>query len=311
MTPPPVRVVMASDDGYARALAVAGRSVISNFDRDRRLELYILDMGISAPNKAALASSFADDRTQVIWLDQARSAVQGLPTMLWFTTATYARLLIPDLLPPEASRALYLDCDLIVRRSVAELYDANMQGFVALAVPDMGAPFVTSPWGLAHWYDSGRSASDFNFNAGVMLMDLDAWRRDKIGEQALEYVRSDRHQLNQDQEALNAIAGRAIGAVDPRWNQQGELFQKANAVVLPYPRDAVETLRTDPWIVHYSLGSKPWMQGCEHPFTREWFTYLDQTAFRGWRPPAPTPVQRFAHRARKLAGTVARRYKLV
>jgi lipopolysaccharide biosynthesis glycosyltransferase len=300
---------MASDDGYARAMAVAGRSLIANLSADRKLDLYVLDMGISDANKTAIAKSFESPQTTTIWVDSARSSVAGLPTMGWFTTATYARLLIPDLLPEKAERALYLDCDVIVRRCVGELYDGSMDGnLVGLAVPDMGAPFVTCPWGLAGWFEAGRSASDFNFNAGVMLMNLEAWRRERIGQQALDYVRSERHQLNQDQEALNAVVGTRIGAVDPRWNQQGELFQKPCAVVLPYPKSLVEQARTDPWIIHYSLYSKPWMHGCEHPWTAEWLKYLDQSAYSGWRPPGPNRRQRLVKSARKVAGRYGRRF---
>jgi lipopolysaccharide biosynthesis glycosyltransferase len=231
--------------------------------------------------------------------------------MGWFTTATYARLLIPELLPESVSKALYMDCDLVARRCVGGLFDLPLEGRAALAVPDQGAAYVCCPWGLAHWYESGRAPSDFNFNAGVMLMDLELWRREKIGRQALEYVQSPRHQLNQDQEALNAIIGTRIGAVDPHWNQQGELFQKPAAIVLPYSRELVQSVVDDPWIIHYSLGTKPWHHGCEHPWVPEWFRYLDETVFKGWRPPAPPRRKIAIMKARNVMGQVARRLGLL
>jgi lipopolysaccharide biosynthesis glycosyltransferase len=311
MTSELIRIVMASDEGYARPLAVAAQSVLANLGPGRGVEFYFLDMGISAENRRGIERSLTDRRVNITWIDEAQKSVEGLPTFGWFTTATYARLLIPDLLPANVSRAIYLDCDLVVRRCIGDLYDAEMQEYAALAVPDMGGAFVCCPWGLANWFESGRSPADFNFNAGVLLMNLDAWRREHIGEQALAYVRSDRHELNQDQEALNAVAGTRFGPIDPRWNQQGELFQKPCAIVLPYPKDVVDAVRTDPWIIHYSLGAKPWMDGCEHPWAGEWFSYLDRTAFRGWRPPGPGRTQKAARQARKVAGRVARKLALL
>ena len=155
---------MAADDGYARPLAAAGRSVIRHLGEGRSLEFYVLDMGISPANRAAIEASFRSPRVEVIWLTSGQQAVKGLPIYGWFTTAAYARLLIPDLLPQHVERALYLDCDLVVRRCIGELYDSEMSGCLALAVPDQGAAFVASPWGVGGWFELGRSPSDHNFN---------------------------------------------------------------------------------------------------------------------------------------------------
>ena len=94
-----------------------------------------------------------------------------------------------------------------------------------------------------------------------------------------------------------------MASVDPRWIN-GELFQSANAVVLPYPREVVEAVRKDPWIVHYSTGGKPWKFGCAHPWADEWFENLDQTEFRGWRPTGPTKSQLLVSRTRSVLGRV-------
>jgi lipopolysaccharide biosynthesis glycosyltransferase len=306
------RVVMAADDGYARPLAAAGRSVIRHLGDDRSLEFYVLDMGIAAANRTALEASFRRANVEVIWLTNAQQAVAELPTYGWFTTAAYARLLIPDVLPQNVDRALYLDCDLVVRRCVGELYDSDLTGCVARAVPDMGAAYVACPWGVGGWFELGLKPSDFNFNTGVMLMDLAAWRQDKIGQGAIEYAREyaqrgREHPLNVDQESLNATAGRRMQPVDPRWNQQGELFQTACAAVLPYPSELIDKVRKDPWVIHYSTGGKPWKSGCSHPWLSEWFSNLDQTEFKGWRPAGPTKAKVLFRKARSAAGHVGRR----
>jgi lipopolysaccharide biosynthesis glycosyltransferase len=306
----PVHVVLASDDGYAKPLAVAGRSLVANLRPGRELEIYILDMGIAEENKAAIVSSLKGERVTLTWISNAKAGVQGLPTFAWFTTATYARLLIPDFLPAHVDRVLYLDSDVIVRKCVGPLYDANLEGYAALAVPDYGAAFVCCPWGLANWFESGRNASDINFNAGVMLINVDLWRRENVGRNALDYVGSDRHWRNQDQEALNSTIGTRMGPIDPRWNQQGELFKEECAVVLPWSRIAVREVRENPWIVHYSLQEKPWIHGCSHPWTSEWFMYLDQTAWSGWRPPGPKALPRMIRPVLGCARRLAKRLGL-
>ena len=87
-----------------------------------------------------------------------------------------------------------------------------------------------------------------------------------VREQALDYVRSDRFWRNVDQEALNAVVGRRFGPIDPHWNMQGEVYVEECVVVLPYTAEQVESLKRDPWLIHYSLGAKPWMFDCAHPW---------------------------------------------
>jgi lipopolysaccharide biosynthesis glycosyltransferase len=185
-----VRVAFASDDGYARPLAVAGRSVIRHLGTDRNLELYLLDMGISELNRRKIEESFAGPQVKVNWITGTPEAVAGLPSGgPWLTSSAYARLLLPDLLPADVDRVLYLDCDLVVRRCVGELYDLELDGAIALAVLDMGSPFVCSLWA---WEVGSSREGSFrsNFNTGVMLMDLAAWRREQIGQTVLEYART-------------------------------------------------------------------------------------------------------------------------
>lgn len=302
-----IRIAFASDNGYARPLAVAGRSVIRHLTAGRQLEIYVLDLGITEAERAHIAASWEAPGVSVHWIGGLADALRGLPAGgSWISNAAYARLLLPDVLPEAVDRVLYLDCDLVVRRCVGPLFDSDFDGAVALAVPDMGCPFVGSLWGVGGWFEAGRTPGETNFNTGVLLIDVAAWRRDQIGRAALDYARSrdaDRPLFVVDQEALNATAGRRIRAADPHWNQQTELFSAGHAAVLPYPRDLVDDLRRDGWVIHYSLGSKPWQPGCTHPWADEWYANLADTDYRGWHPPRlPAAMVRLRRTARDVAG---------
>lgn len=307
-----VRVAFATDDGYARPLAVAGVSVIRHLEKDRDLELYVLDMGISKLNRRKIEESFSSPNVKVSWITGTPKTFSGLPPGgPWLTNSTYARLLLPDVLPAHVDRVLYLDCDLVVRRCIGELYDHEFDGAVALAVQAMGTPFVCSMWGVGGWFESGRAASDINFNAGVMLMDLAAWRREQVGQIALGYARAcdPDYPLCADQEALNATFGPRMRSIDPRWNQQSELFSNVHAPLLPYSREQLDRLRGEPWVVHYSQASKPWQADCSHPWANEWYRNLDETTYRGWRPPwLPSAVRQSGRKTFESVRQTLRRY---
>ena len=199
-----ITVVLAGDNKYALPLTVAARSVAATLEPCQHLDLCVLDMGIDAENRAKMEASFKLPGVDVIWVDSLVDRVANFPnTWPIITRATYARIYIPEVLP-DVERALYIDCDVLARRNVGELFHAEMNGYWALASPDVQAPFV--PFGVPNWYAVGRSAGDLNFNAGVLLMDLDAWRREGLTESLLRYLTDGRHLRAQDQEAINCGA---------------------------------------------------------------------------------------------------------
>jgi lipopolysaccharide biosynthesis glycosyltransferase len=173
-----------------------------------------------------------------------------------------------------------------------------MAGKWVLGSPDVQAPYV--PFGVPHWFEQGRSASDLNFNAGVLLMDVGAWREHDVTGRLLRYLTGGQHLRAQDQEAINAVLAGRIGEMDPRWNQQAEIFwqgiQYHYEAFLPYGGETLAAVREDPWLVHFSSHPKPWRYDCEHPYLDEWFAVLDRTEFAGWRPPTPSRLQQAVRR---------------
>jgi lipopolysaccharide biosynthesis glycosyltransferase len=167
-----------------------------------------------------------------------------------------------------------------------------MENFAAMGVADAASPFVSSPWGVPYWARYGRRADEMNFNSGVLLMNVAAWREENLAEAAFAYLTDGRHQFMVDQEAINAVLPGRIGEIDPRWNQQSEHFVPRFEATLPYSEDTVRQLLKDPWIVHFTTNMKAWTYGCTHEFRQEWFESLDQTPFRGWRPARPSQVRK-------------------
>jgi lipopolysaccharide biosynthesis glycosyltransferase len=184
------------------------------------------------------------------------------------------------------SRAIWLDCDLVVTGDLARLWDMDLAGRYALAVQDHGVPFVSSPGGVSQYERFGLPADAGYFNAGVMLLDLDLLRRDEIPARAIEYLLQHRDTVVfWDQEALNAVLAGKWGALDPRWNH------------IANPRGALPGEGPDgPWIYHFAGNVKPWAYPTADPSHALYYRYLDQTAWAGWRP------------KRSLAGAVIATY---
>jgi len=83
---------------------------------------------------------------------------------------------------------------------------------------------------------------------------------------------------------LNVVLAGRWGELDARWNQGTHVFMYPTWEQSPFDQATYEPLRNDPYIVHFTTRTKPWMPLCPHPFRAEFFEYLNRTDWAGWRP---------------------------
>ncbi|MHC4885187.1 MAG: glycosyltransferase, partial [Planctomycetota bacterium] len=83
----------------------------------------------------------------------------------------------------QVDRAIYLDCDVLVRESLHGLWQTPLpDGGIALAVQDTWYPFAEDSDSTVFSLFSIPPEAPL-FNSGVMLVDLAAWRGASIEEQ--------------------------------------------------------------------------------------------------------------------------------
>jgi lipopolysaccharide biosynthesis glycosyltransferase len=211
--------------------------------------------------------------------------LQGARFRNWPSMAIYFRLLAPILLPKDITRVIYLDSDLIVRKSLSELWsvDCGKRGIVA--VHDAGMTTHARRLGIQE---------DEYFNSGVMLIDLEIWRNDKIHEQVIRFIIENPEKIEYpDQDGLNAVIHGDWVRVSYTWNAQHK----------PKLGEANRLIMADPHIVHFSgIGVKPWYYGIDHPFKSEYRKYRKATPWPRYRETGkPNILLRVANRAEKAA----------
>lgn len=302
--PDDVTLVTAADDAYALPLAVMVRSALDSLDNSRRVRLVVLDGGLSAETKGRLLASWDAGRIDVQWIRPDIAVLEGLEVSRHISLATYFRILLPSLAPADVTRALYLDADLLIRRDLGFLWDEELGDATCLAVADTAAPCLDANVALANcrqcyrylattepipnYRELGLLPTAPYFNAGVLLFDLDRWRTDDLTARLLACLRENREHVRfWDQYALNVVLAGQWRELDPRWNQGAHAYTFPTWQESPFDRAAFDSLRRDPWIVHFTSGSKPWHYFCRHAFLPQYFAMLDRTAWRGWRPSLP------------------------
>jgi lipopolysaccharide biosynthesis glycosyltransferase len=283
-----VEVVYCCDEYYARHVAVSVRSVVDTLDPGWTARVWVVCSGLDATARGVIADAGRGGAATFEFVEADAREFAWAPVGLHVSAATYYRLSLPWLLPPEVHRLVYLDVDVIVERSLARLFVESCEGCVLAAVENPG---------IAHKHELGLPPDVRYFNAGVLLVDLDAWRERRVSERTLEFVRTHPLPLRLwDQDALNAVVHGAWKPLDWRWNQQAKLFRIARPP--EFTRAEWRRVLEEPYVVHFSTGLKPWKYACFHPLRGRWFHYLDRTAHRGWRPRPEKPwypIRRFVN----------------
>lgn len=219
----------------------------------------------------------------------------GLPTKGFTRKATWYRVLLPELLP-DSERVLYLDADLLVLRSLEELWATELSDHYVAAVTNVLEPqFADRPTQL------GLSGPGAYFNAGVLLLDLAKMRADGCTEAILNLGRERAGDLLwRDQDALNIILGPNRLALHPRWNCMNSvlLFPWSADV---FGEEAVAEAKRSPAIRHFEGPSinKPWHLLSEREAGDLYFVHRRETPWPRVRREGVTPpnvLKRIARR---------------
>jgi lipopolysaccharide biosynthesis glycosyltransferase len=291
-------VVTAADDAFAMQLATMGNSLGANSSGP--VDLYVLDGGISDDNKQRVTRSLPESIASLRWLNPDQELVSDLKLSHHIAAPTYYRLQLAELLPEACHRIIYLDTDLIVLKDIQQLWNLEMDGRHILAAQDLNSPrmdastlknydkcrrFITCQHPLIQYQQLGIPGSAKCFNAGVLLIDMQKWRRDHVGATVLEFLQTNSEHIQfWDQDGLNAVLWDKWSELRPAWNQMPAIHLLPGWQWSPFDRNAFEEAVHDPAIVHFAGSVKPWRPDMMHPSRIAYFEYLDRTAWAGWGP---------------------------
>jgi lipopolysaccharide biosynthesis glycosyltransferase len=272
----PIRIIAASDDRYVPHLGVMLISLCENTRSRNRIHIYIIDGGISPVNKEKLLRIAEKYQVSFCFLTINISEFEGLVVSSYWTIVTYYRLVIPDLLDSSIDKVLYLDCDLIITDDIAHLWDIDISSWYLGAVISVG---VENGEYLRDWkYRLNIPSGNKYFNSGVMLINLNLWRKEKIHRKIIDFIiKNPEKILAADQDGLNAFLYDKWLPLPVRWNRQTILHK---IILTNKDPEYIEAIN-NPGIIHFTDRVKPWHFSDEHPSKKDYEHYLAMTE---WKP---------------------------
>jgi len=285
-----IYLVLAVDTSYAMPAAVTIRSAVEK--TAGCITIYVVDCGLRIEDKEKIKNSLPERHdVTLMFLDLPAESLATKLGIVW------AKVDMLKILPVE--RVLYLDADMLVRRSLEELWSTDLEGSSIAAAVDVAFP-------VGH---DGVPRRRY-FNAGMLLIDL-AKARMRLPE--LETRMQDMKDSRfRDQDALNMHFAGDWAEVSLSWNAQG-LGTYAGGV----GRETVEEMK-DPGLVHFTgpvhpelaVVLNPWVQPYTakpwgyagapgHPFKNHWWCVLKKTAWAEWQ--GSTQYREMCEREQKRA----------
>lgn len=271
-----LHIIYCASPDYFQHVAVSAVSAIKNLD-SFRVCIHVItcdDGGVEEERLRSSISPFA--RVQLTVYRASEEKLRGLFVDWRITKESYLRLLAPEIIPTSISKALYLDSDTVVVGDLAPLWRTDLRGQTIAAVPDMTMICI------------GMQRQPAYVNAGVLLIDLDEWRRKQLTRTMLEYAANHSDWLEyHDQDVINAILRDEILRLDLRWNVAANATRYSRRR-LGSEANLIDSARNDPAIIHYVSIHKPWIFRSDAALKQKYFDVLDQTTWRDVDPSLPS-----------------------
>lgn len=263
-----IHILCATDENYASQCGIMLTSVFTN---NPDSDAFVLVNGSLSPkSKARLESLQHRFNTKIYLIDIADEMFESMPKGGWhLSIVTYYRLCAAQILPKDIERCLYLDCDMIVDDDLSELWNTDLT--------DRSVAVVSDVWTTrSDIYDRlGYPQSKKYFNAGMLLINLDYWRRHNLQDAFFNYIENNREVIQaHDQDVLNVVLADSKVHVPIKWNF--EIVGYARHFYDTFPRNVQDEINSlQPVIIHYAGPTiRPWMlEYYTYPFAKKWMEY--------------------------------------
>lgn len=253
-----IPIVFSCNERYLPYLGVTIQSIVDNSTSSHHYDLYVLHSGISAVSQEKIVRQETDN-VKIAFIDISSYAkeVAFHSNIDYISIETFFRFIIPDIFPHN-DKILYIDCDLVVCKDIAELYSEDVDGYILGAVRQINS------------YEKIKQISTVlkipcyeYINAGVLLINLKEFIRNDIQGKAYSMIKAGINYPTGDQDLLNILCNKKIKYLDQSWNCPGPIYEsmkKDSNIHSSVYTQLFEHSCINPGIVHYMTSAKPWDQ---------------------------------------------------
>jgi lipopolysaccharide biosynthesis glycosyltransferase len=259
-------IAIAPDNKYANAGLTMLNSLFINNPKIK-IYVHILDGGIGLKNKIKYFLFFTKRGIKYKFYKIDYSSIPNAILSNHISMSAYNRIFMSSILKLEIEKVLYLDCDIIIKNSIIELLDTNIDEYYLAGVAEKPTEAVIQNLQL--------NKSNY-FNSGVLLINLKKWRTEYFEQKLVNFTNNFRNKIIfHDQDVLNFCAKNNWLSLNYKYNVT-HFFYYPESYLFDYfgltEREYLE-IKSNPIILHFTSHQKPWIEGCKHPKKDLYFQY--------------------------------------
>jgi hypothetical protein len=273
-----IHIVTTSSDNYAMQSGITVYSACKNNPRGSIHFWVVTDNMFSEEDKSKLRNTVLpfDNKIDFIIVDDAMLGNAIQLSSLRYPKYVFYRLFLSELLPVNIDQILFVDSDIIMRHSLANFWETEMENVGMAVVRDALEGIIGIYNRLGYSYDYGY------FNAGVALMNLAYWRSHHILDDIMSFMQNHADIIIlQDQDVLNHVFYNRKKFVDFKYNLQPAHMYRKDLLRFDYPKykEELDKALVDPTILHFA-GDQPWTIESTHPYKNEFLKYKSETVWK-------------------------------
>ena len=267
-----MNVVIVANDSYVQHAAVMLTSLFEA-NKKSHFHVFLLTDGVSDENKSRL------ERLCTVYnniieihlpeqelLQESNINIEKLNSGKW-SKMIYYKLFMPRILPHEIDRCLFLDVDMVVVDNVDSLYNIRMGEDIIIAAVEDVVSCIPRKKIL------GLDSSDPYINSGVMVCDIDRWRKEEKIRPIFNFVLNWSDKIINEQDVIALYMRNHIQLLPIRWNMVGCNYLRKRYVFPRYYSELREA-RKHPAIHHFCTLIPPWYADSPHPYRGLYKKYL-------------------------------------
>lgn len=283
-----MNVIWSTSDSYAEIAATSIVSVLENCKDIDEINIFVIDMGISKKHKIGIkqmVESYGRNLSYLKKLNIETLTGTHIDVGRWHIS-TFSRLFLLHVLPDSINKIIYIDCDMIIRHSLKELWEMDMEGSWVMSADDCRGKNYRSNIGI--------SEKSIYTNNGLMVIDLEAWKKNDVEPLFIDFIKKYNGDITyMDQGVLNGVFQplKKVKLLPISYNAQTACYdlgydglEACRKPVWAYTKEEFNEGIGDPVVVHFTTcfysGTRPWFKNDSHPYRKEFLKYRAMTLWK-------------------------------
>lgn len=271
-----IEIVICTDDNYVMPSGVLLTSILMNSECPASVRIHLIsERRLSDASRYSLDKIIEKYHSNIVYYNFPVST-HNLPCHeKWqsdhISVTAYMRLFIVDILPKDINKVIYLDCDVICRHDLSELWNEDIDEYAIGCCKEGNDDFG--------FYNNIKLEFELSyFNSGVQLINLSYWREKNVLRRCIDFAMEFPERcVWYDQDILNSVLRREKKLLHRKYNVSSSLLEK-NRKLLWTDFDEVALALEDPVLIHFSGSSKPWNTiSDDHPYRQVFRFYQFHT----------------------------------